>query len=167
MGRKKSSIIKPLISLEEFLNRLSTIENCGYKPIYSDGYIGIKRKCWFICPMCKSRFERLPATILRTQAVVCKPCACKISGDKQKYSLSQAQKIVEEKGFKPLFDTYNKSNDKIQVQCKCGKVFVTKFNSISSENTKSCGHCDDPKIGDIIGDLTVIKIKHTIKRDKK
>ena len=57
-------------------------------------------------------------------------------------------------------DTYIKTNTyiKTKIKCCCGKVFNVKPIAILSGNTKSCGHCNDPNIGDRFGKLVVTKV---------
>jgi very-short-patch-repair endonuclease len=76
-----------------------------------------------------------------------------------KLTLEKAQKICVDRGFKPLFNEYVGSKYKILVKCRCGKECKLTFNDIQTKHTKSCGHCNDPKIGDKINALTIIEVK--------
>lgn len=44
--------------------------------------------------------------------------------------------------------------------CNCGnKIKLICFHKIMTGHTKSCGHCNDPKVGNIFGKLTIIEVK--------
>jgi very-short-patch-repair endonuclease len=62
-----------------------------------------------------------------------------------------------------LLDTYQGIRIPIKVMCSCGNVFYPLIHNIKYGKTTSCGHCNDPKIGDCFGDLTVIKVIPSIK----
>lgn len=66
-------------------------------------------------------------------------------------------KIDMPKPLEPFI--YNGNKIKIPHICnKCNAVFLTKPNSVWGYRTKSCGHCDDPKIGDKFNRLIIIKV---------
>jgi very-short-patch-repair endonuclease len=74
----------------------------------------------------------------------------------KKLTLEQARQRCLDYGFEPLFDKYVNSSTKILVRCRCRNKFETKLHYLSK--IKSCGHCNDPKIGDKFGRLTVIEV---------
>lgn len=76
----------------------------------------------------------------------------------KKLTIEQARQVCIDNGFEPLFDEYINSQTKILVKCKCGKEFKVKLNAIKTKHTTSCGRCNNPKIGDKFGKLTIIKI---------
>jgi len=57
-----------------------------------------------------------------------------------------------------LIGKYINSSTKVEYKCKCGKIFQCKPNRIWTKNVKSCGHCNDPQIGQIFSRLTVEKV---------
>ena len=46
----------------------------------------------------------------------------------------------------------------IEAICDCGKIWNGGSGHIRSGNTKSCGHCEDPKVGDRFDKLTIVKV---------
>ena len=62
-----------------------------------------------------------------------------------------------------LIGKYTNTRIKTEFQCACGKIFLAKPNSIWSGAYISCGHCNDPKIGDKFGRLTIMKIIPSIR----
>lgn len=56
----------------------------------------------------------------------------------------------------------NRSTHKLNIitRCDCGREYIPhNWYRIMSGNTKSCGHCNDVKVGDKFGNVTIIKIK--------
>jgi hypothetical protein len=48
---------------------------------------------------------------------------------------------------------------KIKVQCECGTIQSPRYtDDILSGHSRSCGHCNNPKVGDQIGTLTVVEV---------
>jgi very-short-patch-repair endonuclease len=74
----------------------------------------------------------------------------------KKLTLEQARQQCIDNGFEPLFDEYINNKTKILVRCKCGNQFYVQLDS--TYRIKSCGHCNDPKVGDKFGKLTVIEV---------
>lgn len=66
-------------------------------------------------------------------------------------------KRFQEKGWK-LKGEYINSTTKVLTICSCGKSKLIKPRNIIYNSIKTCGHCNDPKLGDKFGALTVIKI---------
>ena len=44
------------------------------------------------------------------------------------------------------------------VQCDCGTVEEYNSNHITSGHTQSCGHCNDPRVGDTFGSITILEV---------
>lgn len=57
-----------------------------------------------------------------------------------------------------LIDTYVNKRTKVLVRCSCGNNFKVFPSSVFKKEVKSCGHCNDPKIGDVFGNFTIIKV---------
>lgn len=74
-----------------------------------------------------------------------------------KITQKEVEQKFKEKGFK-LIGKYVKSKQKVETKCNCGRIFYVRPNSIFKGNTKTCGHCNDPKIGDKFNKLTITKI---------
>lgn len=48
---------------------------------------------------------------------------------------------------------------KIECMCDCGRIYKARYPStVINGNTKSCGHCKDPKTGDRFGKLIIIEV---------
>ena len=47
---------------------------------------------------------------------------------------------------------------RIKAQCKCGKFWTGILSHLKSGYVKSCGHCNDPNVGDVFGNLKVVKV---------
>jgi len=43
-------------------------------------------------------------------------------------------------------------------QCDCGKTITTTQNNVYCKSVKTCGHCEDPQIGDKVGKFTIVEI---------
>lgn len=76
----------------------------------------------------------------------------------KRYTQEEVSTKFTEQGF-TLLEKYIDSKTKIKTQCRCGKIFYSRSIDILRGHTKSCGHCNDPKIGETFGKLTVIKTK--------
>jgi very-short-patch-repair endonuclease len=57
-----------------------------------------------------------------------------------------------------IISNYRGDKSNIEAMCECGKIWKGKFNQVKNNNTKSCGHCNDPKIGDRFGTLIVVQV---------
>jgi hypothetical protein len=73
------------------------------------------------------------------------------------------QEIVESRllnhGFR-LKSPFTQLNNKHIIECRCGKEWACKLdNAIRKGSTISCGHCNDPVVGDRFNCFTITKIK--------
>lgn len=75
----------------------------------------------------------------------------------KKLTQKEVKRRCLEKGFK-LLETYVNSKIHTLVECRCGQEFRTQITSILSGSVKTCGHCNDPQIGDIFGRLSITKV---------
>ena len=57
-----------------------------------------------------------------------------------------------------MIGIYSKGSIKTEYKCKCGNIFLTRPSAVWRKSSKSCGHCNNPNIGDKNGRLTIIKI---------
>lgn len=105
-------------------------------------YIKSDIKIQFICPKCKKVFLCLPHSIWKHNTTSCGHC--------------NDPKITDVvNNFTILKVSSNTSKGcRVVAQCKCGTIWNGIFNHLP----KTCGHCDDPKIGDKFGRLTIIKV---------
>lgn len=55
--------------------------------------------------------------------------------------------IKENSDCIPLFDSFDKTKDKIKIQCGCGKEFITTFNKFKTRNKRQCNNCGRKNIG--------------------
>lgn len=49
--------------------------------------------------------------------------------------------IKENSDCIPLFNSFDKTTDKIKIQCGCGKEFTTTFNKFKTRNKRQCNDC--------------------------
>lgn len=131
-----------------------------YHGIYVEGYINNSTPCVFQCPICGEYFKRKPNSVWNNKSILifCKKCGLQRRNAKITKSSQEVEIIYQKLGFK-LLESYTRSKDKLKTLCHCGKEFYVIPASILSNQTKSCGHCNDPKIGDKIHNLTIIDIK--------
>jgi hypothetical protein len=78
--------------------------------------------------------------------------------DESKHSVEYIKDEYQKRKFEFLSSEYLNGETRYTAKCHCGKIFSVKPNSIVYDNTASCGHCNDPNIGDKFNKLTVVKI---------
>lgn len=78
----------------------------------------------------------------------------------RKFTAEEVSKRLETYGFKLIGD-YKNTHTKTLIMCHCGKLFYPKINHIFTKSTKSCGRCNEPKIGDKFNSLTITKVRHS------
>jgi hypothetical protein len=81
----------------------------------------------------------------------------------RKLTEEQVEDILLSNGFQRAEGAkYLGSDKKMSLVCSCGKIFDTTIHNIRNGNTKTCGHCDDPEIGDIAKNgMKIINIRRT------
>jgi very-short-patch-repair endonuclease len=120
-------------------------------------YVHSKTKREYKCVDCGCIYLCRPNDVRNKRCIRCYECGQKIGHIIQRLKIEDVKKIIKSKGFEPLFDEYVNVETKLKLRCKCGNEFKTIFNSIRNNETKSCGHCNDPKIGNKFGKLTIIE----------
>ena len=110
-------------------------------------YINSKTKTEFQCPICKKIFNTAtPNSIWCHTPKSCGHCNDpKINDNFGKLTII---KIIP-----------NKSNGcSVEAKCQCGNIWTGQICKLKTGNTKSCGHCTDPKVGDKYNLFTIIKV---------
>jgi hypothetical protein len=112
----------------------------------------------FECPKCKKTFKRTPTGVINQQQLLCRSCSLKQQSQKTKWSFEQAKQHCIQRGWIPLFSDsdYKNTQSKIKMQCKCGRVCYNSLQHIY--NTKTCGQCNNPNIGDKFFSITITKV---------
>jgi hypothetical protein len=142
------------IQNEECANKLE--RELGAIPVGK--YCGATTKRKYQCPNCDSIFMRRPCNV-RMGMILCKRCSYKKAAQKNSIKLSEVIKICNKKNLKIVNkNDYKNLYSKLDIKCKCGKVFKTNIASIKYQNVSTCGNCNSPKIGDRFGKLVVIDV---------
>lgn len=106
------------------------------------------------CPKCQDIFDRTPNKVWDRQSFYCNRCNYPYKFLTQEEAEQKSLAV----GMK-LIGKYNGSNKKTEFECsKCKQLFNTIPSRVWKRHTQSCHHCNDPKIGDKFGKLTIIKI---------
>lgn len=54
----------------------------------------------------------------------------------------------------------------VNVRCKCGREATFQYSTLVTRKTRGCGHCNDPKPGDVFGYYTVINKNEEKSKEK-
>jgi hypothetical protein len=118
-------------------------------------FINTRTKVSYRCH-CGKIFECKPNSIQTGRTTSCGCYRRKSVILRNQLTQDMAKQLAEEAGFK-LLGQYEDSQTKALYQCWCGNTFMCRPSSIhrTINRIKSCGHCNDPKIGDQIGPFTI------------
>ena len=111
-------------------------------------YINSHKHTKFKCPKCNNIFNATPHTIWTNHTKSCGRC----------YNPNLKEKFGSLTIIKVIPNSYGGGGCRVEAKCKCGNVWKGEFKCLKTGNTKSCGHCNDPSIGNKFGKLTVIKV---------
>ena len=122
-------------------------------------YIRSNLKREYQCTKCNNLYLNTHKDTKRRHVTTCPKCSAKIRGQNNRHTIEYIHSECRKRGFEPLFTQYSNIDQKKKVCCKCGKIANISLCAIILQNQKTCGHCNDPKMGDRFGKLTVINIK--------
>lgn len=65
----------------------------------------------------------------------------------KKLTFDEVVKFIEENSdCIPLFDSFDKTTDKINLRCNCGEEFITTFAKFKTRNKRQCNDCSKEKL---------------------
>ena len=122
-------------------------------------YQGNSIKHKYECQECKRIFLCSPHKVWGYKQIHCRKCAHQLKGIDRRLTIEDIDNILLKAGFTRDEDfEYKNDRTKVNLICHCDKKFTTKITSVQQGLTKSCGHCNDPKVGDKNGNITDEKI---------
>ena len=163
LGRSRSSVKNKLNKLNLVGRSLNHTQKEAEAKALTVGvrlvgqYINNYTQTEFECPYCGTIF---PCTLESIASRNTKSCGCLLLKGPDKLTQEEAEARALAAGIR-LVGQYIKANTKTEFECpRCGTIFLASLNNITRPNgTKSCGHCQDPEIGDIHSLLTITKVK--------
>lgn len=79
---------------------------------------------------------------------------CNFCNNHHKYTLEEVREFIEDKGCKLISKEYNKNNELLEIECKCGEVFYRRFANFKDSKQYYCNSCtSSSKAEDDIEDI--------------
>lgn len=106
---------------------------------YKDNKSKLKLKC-----ECGEIFETSFSKFKSRNKRKCNTCSRKQTPQLQALTYEEVKGFIEltsGSGCKLLSPNYNNAHEKLNILCKCGNVYETKFNHFKSSNKRQCGEC--------------------------
>ena len=82
-----------------------------------------------------------------------------------KFTYDSVKKFIEiesKSGCKLLSNDYKNVNEKLEIQCKCGNIFKTSFNTFKRYNKRQCNECGFNARNEKLK-LTLDEVKNNVK----
>lgn len=122
---------------DRYIEVKNFIESKGNKLIsteYKNNKVNLKIQC-----KCGEIFNRTFGDFKNKKMYYCTCC----SGNKLRYS--DVKKFIESKNCKLISTEYKNNNTKLDIQCSCGNVFKTSFNTFKKDEQWQCPSCGEKK----------------------
>jgi predicted nucleic acid-binding Zn-ribbon protein len=115
------------------MNQKEIIESLDFQ--FIDPYINCSTKTNIKCLKCGQIFKIRPDSLVRTKI----GCKCRAKYNKGTLlSIEEISKRLQEKGFKLISKEYKGRSKPIEVQCFCGKIYITTYGRIQNDGCCGC-----------------------------
>lgn len=106
-------------------------------------YKDVKSMLSFICKCGELCSKRFSALIREPEKCMCNKCLSNASGYNTKFPYQYVYEFIRDYNCE-LITTENdfvNSQNKIEIKCKCGEIFITKFCYFKNESKRQCNKC--------------------------
>jgi len=93
-------------------------------------------KCW----KCGETYEQDFISYISNKHRSCFKCSHVLNGLGRRYTHEYVYDYIKNRGCK-LISKYEKSNEYIDIECSCKKIFTTTFNEFNTGNKRRCNSC--------------------------
>ena len=107
-----------------------------------DDYIDTKHKITIEC-QCGNHFVSTIHDIKENKLPICRACANKRITKTKTKSYSMIKQNIENNGNKLITteNNYKNTRSKLEIQCNCGEIFITDYNTYTVYNKFRCNNC--------------------------
>lgn len=93
--------------------------------------------------ICGNKFKTTFLMIKTANVTTCKSCSFNKLREDRKFSYEQVKQYISKNDCTLISKEYNNQYDKLDIQCKCGNIFKTTFETFKNRNKTKCDVCSN------------------------